>query len=96
MTSTYSKYVKILKVMYPNFELMDGLEHSILSINFKEDNKCEIYLSLWNIAKDYMLNCDFDYNEALKIMLKEIGAENAKLSDIKYLFYDDLPNPQLN
>jgi hypothetical protein len=43
-----------------------------------------------------MRKYDLGYQDALKQMLLEIGGENAKISDIKYLFYDDLPNPQLN
>ena len=97
MTKSKSKYaISIIKELHPKFQILDGLEPHILSIAFKENDKCEIYLSLWNIAQFYMLKYDLDYENALKKMLLEIGGENAKISDIKYLFYDDLPNPQLN
>jgi len=94
--SQYALAVRIIKELDPNFKILESLEHHILSVHLTEENKCEIYLSLWNVAKDYMLKYDLDYNDALKEMLKEVGAENAKKSDIKYLFYDDLPNPSLN
>jgi len=97
MTNSKSKYaMTIIKELYPKFQILDGLEPHILSVAFKENNKCEIYLSLWNVAQDYMQKYDLGYEDALKKMLHEIGGQNAKISDIKYLFYDDLPNPQLN
>jgi len=97
MTKSKSQYaLSIIKELYPKFKILDGLEPHILSVAFKENDKCEIYISLWNVSKDYMRKYDLDYENALKKMLHEIGGANAKISDIKYLFYDDLPNPQLN
>ena len=97
MTKSKSQYaISIIKELYPKFKIIEGLDKHILSVTFKEDNRCDIYLSLWGVAQDYMRKYDTDYDKALKKMLHEIGSENAKISDIKYLFYDDLPNPQLN
>lgn len=76
--SQYALAVRIIKELDPNFKILESLEHHILSVHLTEENKCEIYLSLWNVAKDYMLKYDLDYNDALKEMLKEVGAENAK------------------
>lgn len=95
MTYMKSQCAYALKSIHPNFNVMNGLEKHILQVTIKKKD-IEIMLSLWGVAKDYMKKYNLDYDDSLKRMLHEIGTENSKLNDITYVFYDDLPNPQLN
>ena len=86
---------KIIKEFNPNAEIIEGFDKYILSVAIKED-KIEVFCSLWSILNDWMVNKNLPYDEAMNTLVKIIGTENSKRSDITYFFYDDLPNPQLN
>lgn len=88
-------YRKIVEEFNPNISLLKGFDKHILSVNLDND-RIEVYYSLWGVLKQIMLNEDLNYVNAMKKLILKVEKENANQSDLKNFFYDDLPDPQLN
>jgi hypothetical protein len=88
-------YRKIVEEFNPNINLLKGFDRHILSVNL-DDDRIEVYYSLWGVLKQMMVNEDLNYVNAMKKLILKVEKENANQSDLKNFFYDDLPDPQLN
>lgn len=88
-------YRKIVEEFNPNISLLKGFDKHILSVNLDND-RIEVYYSLWGVLKQIMLNEDLNYVNAMRKLILKVEKENANQSDLKNFFYDDLPDPHLN